>query len=82
MSENPISEISDRSLQGIFKGAAKMPKCVVAFTVKDGTIWMQRRTDNFPIEAFEQAVKLMREDFDKEKNKQNKGTTNGNSTKT
>lgn len=81
MEENPILVFSDKAMQSIFKGAESLPQCVVAFTVKDGRLWMQRRTSNFPVDAFDSVVRLLQEDLDREKNQQ-KEKIDGNTAKT
>lgn len=82
MTENPIPELSDRSLQGIFKGAGDIPKCVIAIAIKDGRLWMQRRTVGFPLDAFDGVVSLIQDDLEKEKTKRVKESPNGDKTKT
>ncbi len=82
MSENPISEISDQVLRGVFKNAGKSPQCVIALTVKDGRLWMQRRTMDFPIDAFDNVVSLIKEDLEKEKISNVKEKPDGNTNKT
>ncbi len=82
MAENPIPEISDQVLKSIFRNAVDSPCCLIAVVIKDGRLWMQRRTVDFPLDAFDGVVGLVEEDLQKEKTKTLKEKSNGDKTKT
>jgi hypothetical protein len=82
MAENPIPALSNKVMQSIFKGASGSPQCLIAFTIKDGSLWLQRRTEGFPVDEFDSLVKLLQEDLSKEKKQKDKEKTDGYTNKT